>query len=309
MKIIFMGTPDFAKTVLEGLISSRHEVISVYTGKDKERGRGHKLTPTPVKQLAEENGITVYQPATLKTEEVTNGIISQGADAIVVAAYGKMLPDSVLGAAKYGAINVHGSLLPKYRGASPIQTAVLNGEKETGITIMQMASEMDSGDILYQKKIDIGEFETSGELFERMSKLGASALLEALDLLEAGKITPTPQDDSLVTYAPMLTKEMALVSFERSAFEVKNSVYGLNPWPSAKIKLMGNDIKLLGCKISERKDLAAGEVAADKKSLFIGCKDGAVEVTLLQKQGKKPMNSADFLNGMKIPAGTFIEKE
>lgn len=307
MNIIFMGTPDFAEKVLEGLISSRHNVISVYTGKDKEKGRGHKLMPSPVKELALKHDIPIYQPATLRNEDVIEEIKSQSADVIVVAAYGKILPKAVLSAHKYGAINVHGSLLPKYRGASPIQSAVLNGEKETGITIMQMSEGLDCGDILYQKKTEIGEYENSGELFDRMALLGADALIEALDLIEAGKVTPISQNDDEATYAPMLSKEMSHIDFNKSAREIKNLIYGLNPWPSARIMLAGNDIKLLGCEVCDRQDLEIGQVYADKKELIIGCHDGSVKITRLQKQGKKPMNTSDFLNGVKIPSGSFVE--
>jgi methionyl-tRNA formyltransferase len=308
MKIIFMGTPDFAREVLLGLSNSKHEILSVYTGEDKPQNRGHKIVKNPVATLAEEKGYKIYQPKTLRDKEVIESVINQNADVIIVAAYGKILPKEILNGAKYGAINVHGSLLPKYRGAAPIQWAVLNGDKETGITIMQMSEGLDCGDILYVEKIAIKDKETSGQLFDRMSSLGASALLNALNLLEEGKLSPIPQNEDDATYAPMLKKEDSKLNFSLSANEVKNKIYGLQPWPSAKTKFCNTDLKILDCEIAQRDDLEIGEVATDNKEIIIGCGNNtSIKILRLQKMGKGPVSAKEFLNGFKPSGKIFAE--
>ena len=309
MKVVFMGTPDFAEESLKALINSDNEIIAVFTGADKQRGRGHNVLPTPVKELALKEGIPVYQPDTLRSDEVYAQLKTLNPDIIVVAAYGKILPDNILKLPEYGCINVHGSLLPKYRGAAPIQWAVLNGDKQTGVTIMQMADGIDTGDILYVKTIDIGDRETSGELFDRMSILGGQALVEAIELLSEGKIIPKPQDDSLAVHAPKITKEMSQIDWNESAKSVKNKIYGLQPWPSAKINLNGIDIKLLGAEVVANHNAPVGLLYKKDKGLYVGCGDGnSIRITELQKAGSKRMSAEQFLCGFNLQDDVYLNQ-
>ena len=227
MKIVFMGTPDFAVPSLEALLARGHEVAAVFTQPDKPKGRGHKLLPPPVKSLALEHGIPVYQPATLRTEEAAETLRALQPELIVVAAYGKLLPPAVLSIPPRGCINVHGSLLPQYRGAAPIQWAVLNGEKKTGVTIQQMGEGLDTGDMLQKAETEIGENETSGELFDRLKEIGAALLVDTIDRLDT--LVPVPQDEAAATYAPMIRKEMGAVDWTQPAQAVHNLVRVLNP--------------------------------------------------------------------------------
>ncbi len=306
MRIVFMGTPDFAVPCLEAIIE-KHEVVAVFTQPDKPVGRKQLLTPPPVKVLAEKNNIPVYQPSRLKDSDAAETIKSLGADITVVVAYGKILPNEVLEAAPYGCINVHASLLPKYRGAAPIQWAVLNGDKKTGVCVMQMDEGLDTGDVILVKRTDIGENETSEELFERLSKIGADALNEALGLIESGKAERTPQPEGDFGYAKMITKDLCPIDWSKSASEIHTKVRGLQSWPVAVTKLGGKNLKIHRTVLSGLKGSAAGEVIESDKKLIVSCGDGScVEILELQLDGKKRMDARSFLSGNKIEKGTVL---
>lgn len=310
MKIIFMGTPDFAVPCLKALIDSAHEVIAVYTQPDKPKGRGHKMQYTPVKAIALENSISVFQPTKLKTDEVKAQIKDFNADFIVVVAYGKLLPMEILEAPKYGSINVHASLLPKYRGAGPIQWAVLNGETRTGVTTMFMGEGLDTGDMLLTAETDIGENETASELYYRLSFLGAPILLETINRIIDGTAVRIKQDDSKTCYAPVLTKELCTVSFEKTANLVHNQIRGLSTWPCATVMLDGKKLKLYKSEIvgaNGYEKVIAGAVL-DNKKFIVGCGENtAIKLVEVQLDGSKRMNGEDFLRGKKIAIGTTIE--
>ncbi len=296
-----MGTPDFAVPSLKKLIASSHTVQAVFTQPDKPKGRKMILTPPKVKVCALENNIKVYQPNTLKDGEALEIIKSYNPDVIVVAAYGKILPKEILDYPKYGCINVHGSLLPKYRGAAPIQRAVLEGEKETGVTTMQMAEGLDTGDILFVYKTKITEDETSGELFDRLSFAGAELLVDTLKAVEIGKIKPQKQDDSKATYAKMIDKTMCPIDFSRSADDVHNQVRGLKPWPVATAVINGKNLKIHKTRISSLSG-KEGEVVS-LNPLTVACKENSIEILELQPEGKKVMDSKAYLAGNKVSIG------
>lgn len=304
-----MGTPDFAIPTLQSLIDSEHEVAAVFTQPDKPKGRGMKLTAPPVKELAQKNGIEVFQPQSLKrdADEYISKIREINPDVIVVAAYGKILPKEVLDIPRFGCVNVHGSLLPKYRGAAPIQHAVLNGDKKTGITTMLMAQGLDTGDILLKSETEIGENETAEELFDRLSVLGAELLIDTLGALEGDNITPQKQDEENASYASMLTKDMCEIDFSKSAFEVHKKICGLSSWPCASTKLMGKRIKVYRSQIVDidTKDKQNGSVI-DEKNFIVACKDKAVKLVTVQLEGSKKMSAEDFLRGRKINRGTIL---
>lgn len=306
MNVIFMGTPDFAVPCLEKLIEY-HNVTAVFSQPDKPVGRKQILTPPPVKQCASEHNITVFQPKSLKDDEIAKQIEDMKADIIVVVAYGKILPKRILDAAKYGCINVHASLLPKYRGAAPIQWAVINGDKETGVTVMQMDEGLDTGDMLLVKKTDIGINETSEELFERLSIIGANALIEALDDIEKGKAKPTKQGEAKTSYAQKITKLLSPIDWNKSAFEVHNLVRGLQTWPCAQTKLNGKNIKIHKTVLSDIKGGKAGEIIDSNKKLIVSCGDGkCVEILELQPDGKKRMDTKSFLAGNNVTVGALL---
>ena len=239
MKIIYMGTPDFAVEALEALASSRHEVTAVFTQPDKPKGRGKAMQFTPVKEVALRENIPVYQPKKVRDPEVIQKIRELAPDVLVVVAFGQIIPQEILDIAPYGCINVHGSLLPKYRGAAPIQWAVIDGEKESGVTTMQMDAGLDTGDMLLKTVVPLDEKETGGSLFDKLSKAGADLLLKTLDALENGTVTPQKQGESPTAYAKMLTKDMGAIDWNRPAKELERLIRGLNPWPSAYTKLNG----------------------------------------------------------------------
>lgn len=301
MNIIFMGTPDFAVPALEALANSKHKVCAVFTQPDKPRGRKMIMTPPDVKICAEKLSIPVFQPDSMKTDEALEAVKQFSPDVIVVAAYGQILPKSVLELPKYGCINIHGSLLPKYRGASPIQQSVLNGDKETGITTMLMDVGLDTGDILMQTKTLIGENETSGELFDRLAKIGGELLLETLSALENGGITPQKQDESLASHTSKIDKSLCPVDFSKSAYEVHNKIRGLNPWPVATAKLCGKTVKLHSSRVVDK----SGEYGTiiSVKPLIIACGEKAIEILELQPEGKKRMTASAFAAGHAISIG------
>ena len=301
-----MGTPDFAVPCLDALIKS-HDVVGVFTQPDKPVGRKQLLTPPPVKVTAQENDIPVYQPQRLKDSDALEIIGKLEPDVIVVVAYGKILPSEILTAAKYGCINVHASLLPKYRGAAPVQWAVLNGDKETGVSIMQMDEGLDTGDVLFVEKTPIGPDETSVELFDRLSKIGASALIEALSQIERGTVKRIPQPKGDFGYASKITKELCPIDWNKSADEIHNQVRGLQDWPVAITKVNGRNIKIHQTAKSDLKGSKPGEVVESEFKLIVSCGDGkCLEILTLQPEGKKAMPSKAFLSGNKIEKGTVL---
>lgn len=303
MKIIFMGTPDFAAASLEALIASRHEIQAVVTQPDKPKGRKGELTPSPVKVIAKREGIKVYQPLKVRDEEFVKTLRAYNPDVMVVVAFGQIIPLSILKMPKYGCVNIHGSLLPKYRGAAPIQWAVLDGEKETGITTILMDEGIDTGDILLKKTIKIDADETSGSLFDKLMALGAKTILETLDELEKGSLTPTKQGESPTAYAKMLTKAMGLIDFTKSAKELDCFVRGMNPWPSAYTLLAGKTLKLWKVRAVEGGGKAGSVIEIGKESFTIACGEGAIEVLEVQLEGKKRMSAGDFLKGSTLNIG------
>lgn len=307
MKIIYMGTPDFAVPALKSLASSEHEVCAVFTQPDKPRGRKMILTPPEVKVCAQSLNIPVYQPESMKNGDALEIIGRYNPDVIVVAAYGKILPKAVLDAPKFGCVNIHGSLLPKYRGAAPIQQSVLNGDRVTGITTMLMDVGLDTGNILLTEETQIGENETSGELFDRLAELGGNLILKTLSALEKGEITPKKQDESLATHTSKIDKSLCPIDFSKSAFEVHNKVRGLNPWPVATTKIGGKNVKVYSTRLC-LKSGKNGEVISTKP-LVVACGEKSVEILELQPEGKKRMTADAFLAGHKLEIGDIIGQE
>ena len=308
MKIVFMGTPDFAVPSIKALYDAGHEIQAVFCQPDKPKGRGYKLVPPPVKVCALDKDIPIYQPKSLKNggEEFIKVIEDFAPDCIVVAAYGKILPKEVLDIPRLGCVNVHGSLLPKYRGAGPIQWAVLNDEKTTGITTMLMGEGLDTGDMLLKSETEIGENETAAELFDRLADMGAELIVETLDKLENGEITPVPQNEEEATYAPMLTKELSPIDFSKSARAVHKQICGLSDWPCATTMIGGKRIKVYRSEIvAESTDKAAGTVV-NAKDLTVACGDGMVKLTEIQAEGSKRMATADYLRGKPVTEGTVL---
>ena len=308
MRIVFMGTPDFAVPTLKKLYECGHEVAAVFTQPDKPKGRGYKLTPPPVKIVAMEHGTTVYQPQSLKKEpEMWETLRVLAPDCIVVAAYGKILPKQVLDIPKYHCVNVHGSLLPKYRGAAPIQWSILNGDDETGITTMLMGEGLDTGDILQQCSTTIGENETASELFDRLSIMGADLLIDTLDKLEKNEITPLKQDDSKSSYATMLTKDMCMLDYNFPVKQVHKKICGLSDWPCAVTMLNGKRLKIYGSEIVEldKKGKLPGTVV-DSNRFCVQCADGILRFTQVQAEGSKRMRTEDYLRGNPLQPGTVL---
>ena len=295
MKIIFMGTPDFAVPCLESLIKAGHEIAAVFTQPDKPRGRKMVMTPPEVKVCALEHGLTVCQPKTLRDGEALDIIRQIDPECIVVAAYGKILPKEILDLPKYGCINVHGSLLPKYRGSAPIQWSVINGDTETGVTIMQMAQGVDTGDMLYQKAIPINIDDTAESMFNKLSDLGGEMIAEALDMLEKGELTAEKQDEALATRAPMLDKSISEIDWHKPSLVVHNLVRGLYSWPIAQTTLHGKKLKIYRTSLGKGNGEAGSVIATDP--LTIACSDGAVVIEELQLEGKKRMDAKTFLIG------------
>ena len=329
MRIVFLGTPDFAMESLKALYENNNEVLAVVTNQDKPKGRGMKLFPSPVKEYALEKNMKIMQPLKIrKNEEFIESIKELNPDLLCVVAYGKILPKELLDIPKYGAINVHGSLLPKYRGAAPIQWAVLNGDKETGITTMFMDEGMDTGDMILKEKVEIGEDETTGELWERLSKIGAKLLVETVNKIEEisktinstdpeqiklevkEKIGAQKQSDDF-TLAPMLDKEMSLIDWNKSALEIKNLVRGLNPIMGTYSFLDGKKIKIWKVKVAE--DLSYenkqnGEIVLvdNKKGLFVKTGKGIIEILEIQGENSKKMDIRSFLNGNQIKVNSIF---
>ena len=319
MRIIFMGTPDFATGTLDALIEAGHEIALVVTQPDKPGNRG-KMQPPAVKQLAEQRGLPVFQPVKVREPEAIRVLREQNADLIVVVAFGQILPQEILDLTPHGCINVHASLLPAYRGAAPIQWALLNGDPETGVTIMQMDAGLDTGNILAQKKLAIAPDETGGSLFDKLAALGASLCVETIDLIERGAVTPVPQGETTTPYAKMLTKKMGEIDWNRPADEIERMIRGLSPWPGAYTYRNGTMLKVKKAEIagaegetvsnleavteSSHNPGAPGSIASDASGNLLvqtGC--GVIAVTKLQPAGKKTMAAADYLRGKPVQEG------
>lgn len=308
MKIVFMGTPEFAVPCLQKLIDCGHEVTGVFTQPDKPQGRKMILTPPPVKVLAENNGIKVYQPEKMRDGTALEMLKEANPELIIVVAYGKILPEEILEFPKYGCINIHASLLPLLRGAAPIQWSIINGFAKTGVTSMQMDEGLDTGDMLIKGEIEIGENETAGELHDRLSALGADILEKTIDALLKGELAPEKQNHEEFTYAPMLSKELSPVDWNMSAAEIHNKIRGLSPWPSANTTLGGKKIKLHKTVLAPEKGSKAGEIVVADKRLVVACGDNnCVEILELQAEGKKSMSAADFLRGNAVEVGALME--
>ena len=305
MKIVFMGTPEFAVPCLRALAESSHEVAAVFTQPDKPKGRGYKMIPTPVKAAAEEYGLPVYQPLSLRkgddAAESMEILKNIAPDLIVVTAYGQILPKEILELPEHGCINIHASLLPKYRGAAPINWVLLRGETETGVTSMQMSEGLDTGDMLITRATGIGENETYQELYSRLSEMGGEVLLETLEALEKGELRPVPQDDSLSCYSPMIRKEMSSLDFTKSAAEIHNTIRGVTGFTM----MNGKRLKVFRSEISD--NIAPGTepgTIVDTESFAVACGDGkSVIFREIQLEGSKRMNTADFLRGRKLTKG------
>ncbi len=301
LKIIFAGTPDFAAKHLQALLNSSHQVIGVFTQPDKPAGRGNKLTASPVKQLALQNNLPVYQPISLKDSANQQIIADLNADIMIVVAYGLILPQTVLDMPKYGCLNVHGSLLPRWRGAAPIQRACWAGDTETGITIMQMDVGLDTGDMLYKEKCHIEDDDTSATLYNKLAQIGPDALLKTLKLIIEGKAKPEKQNESQVTYATKLSKQESKLDWNLTATQLERCIRAFNPWPVSYFEINGELIKVWQANvISETTDKTPGTILrADKSGIQIATQDGVINMTLLQPAGKKPMSAQDFLNSRK----------
>lgn len=311
MKIIFMGTPDFSVPTLEALLASEHEVAAVVTQPDKPKGRGKEIHISPVKECALKHNIPVYQPIRARDEAFIEEMRALHPDAMVVIAFGQILPKSLLKLPKYGCINIHASLLPKYRGAAPIQWAVINGDEETGITTMLMDVEMDTGDMLEKTVVRLNPDETGGSLFDRLSLLGGDLILSTLNKLEKGEITPQPQEHEKATYVKKISKSMGDIDWTMDAVSIERLVRGLNPWPSAFTRLNGKMLKIWEARVLEdpKKQAPCGSViSADADGLKVQTGKGILCITSLQIEGKKRMDTAAFLRGYPVEPGCIMER-
>lgn len=305
MRIVFMGTPDFAVPVLEALCDAGHEVAAVVTQPDKPRGRGKEMQYTPVKESALERGIEVYQPVKVKDEAFVQILKEINPDVIVVVAFGQILPSAILHMPKYGCINVHASLLPKYRGAAPIQWVIIDGEKETGITTMQMDEGLDTGDMMLKAVISIDEKETGGSLHDKLAGIGGTLIVDTLKQVEEGSIVLEKQDDSKSNYAKMLNKKLGRIDFGKSAEEIERLIRGLNPWPSAYTSLNGKTLKIWDADVrKENTDIPPGEIIeVTNDEILVSTGDGVLIINELQLEGKKRMDTESFLRGYKVEKG------
>lgn len=312
MKIIFMGTPDFSVPTLDAIKKDGNEIVLVVTQPDKKKGRKGILTPPPVKEWAVKNNISIFQPVKLREKQNIEELEKYEADVIVVAAFGQILPKEVLDMPKYGCINVHASLLPKYRGASPIQWAILNGDDETGVTTMQMGVGLDDGDILLQKKVPISSEDTGGSLFDKLSKVGADLLIETLHRIEKNDIVRIPQDDEKATHVGLIKKDFGILSFDEENKYILNKIRALNPWPSAFTFYKDKMVKIWKAKSVSfnNKGYEYGDLVIENKDeLLVVTRNGAISILELQEEGKKRIKAADFLRGHKIEKGDkFISK-
>ena len=305
MKVVYMGTPDFAVCALEAIVTAGHDVKAVITQPDKAKGRSKALVPTPVKAKAMEYDIPVYQPEKLREEDNVKLLADINPDIIVVAAYGQILPESILNIPRYGCINIHASLLPKYRGAAPIEWSIIDGEEVTGVTTMYMEKGLDTGDMIEKVEIPIQAEDTGETLHDKLAEAGAKLIISTMDKLEAGTATRTKQNDEESCYASMLNKDMGNIDFTKSATEIERLIRGLNPWPCAYTKIDGKGVKIYKAQVCEvAEDSKPGKIVDETKKTFtIACgKDGLV-IKNLQPEGKKPMDTVAYLNGNKLEVG------
>lgn len=311
MKIVFMGTPDFAVGALEKLIEAGHEIELVVTQPDKEKGRGKEVSMSAVKECALKHNLPVFQPVRIKTPENVLELKKYPADVFVVAAFGQILSKEILDMPKYGCINIHASLLPKYRGASPIAWSVLNGDKETGVTIMQMAEGMDTGDILYQKAIEIDKKETTEGLFDKLMYLGADMIVEALNLLEKGELKAIPQDESKATKVGKMDKTFGLINWSEDAEVIERKVRGLYSWPSAYTFLNGKRLKVFNADVVDTlsKEVPGSVIAVTKDSFTVMTGKGGLKIDDVQIEGKRRMNVREFLLGNSLSEGTVFDEQ
>ncbi len=308
MRIVYMGTPDFAVFPLEALFNDGHEIALVVTQPDKPKGRGHKMQPPPVKEFAAAHNLPVYQPESAKTDECFEYLKSFNADIFIVAAYGQILPQRVLDIPKYGCINIHASLLPKYRGAAPIQWCIIRGEKVTGVTTMQMNAGLDTGDMLVKEEVVISPDDTGETLHDKLATAGVNTIRETLKLIDSGTLTPVPQDDSLSCYAPMISKVTGCIDFSKSAEEINNLVRALNSYPYASTLYSGVRFKVIASKVLEG-DFSGtnGEILdVTKDGILVKCSKDALLITDVQFEGKKKMPVSEFIKGNKIETGIIL---
>ena len=311
MKIISMGTPAYAVAPLEAILKAGHEVTAVVTQPDRQKGRGREVQYSPVKECALSYGIPVLQPLKIKEKDAVEELRKYPADIFVVAAFGQLLSEEILNMPRLGCINIHASLLPAYRGAAPIQWCVINGEEKTGVTIMQMAKGMDTGDILLQKEVVLDEKETGGSLFDRLMETGAELIVEVLPKIEAGELTPVVQKEELATYAGKITKDMGNIDFAKSAVTIERLIRGLNPWPSAFTHYKGKILKIWEADVvsecaNAENPVPGTVIAMDKESFTLATGEGALRIRSLQPEGKKRMSCAEFMRGYEVKVGEAL---
>lgn len=310
MKVIFMGTPDFAVSTLEKIIDAQHEVTLVVTQPDKPKGRGHQMQVTPVKECAVKHNIPVFQPVKIKEEQNLTELKKYEADIIVVAAFGQILPKELLEYPKYGCINVHASLLPKYRGAAPIQWAVIDGEEKSGVTIMQMNEGLDTGDMISKAEVTLEECETGGSLHDRLSTLGAALCVETIEKIENNTVVRIPQNDEEASYAKMLNKQLGNIDWTQSAQSIERLIRGLNPWPSAYSFYKGKMLKIWSASVCEDIKLDnCGEIITKSGKLYVMAGDKALVLNEIQLEGKKRMKTEDFLRGFNVEENVILTKD
>ncbi|TGE76412.1 methionyl-tRNA formyltransferase [Pseudoalteromonas sp. KS88] len=297
LRIIFAGTPDFAARHLQALIDSEHHVVGVYSQPDRPAGRGKKLKASEVKELALANDLPVFQPASLKNDDALSELSSLNADIMIVVAYGLLLPKAILEAPRLGCLNVHGSILPRWRGAAPIQRAIWAGDDETGVTIMQMDEGLDTGDMLHISRCPIDATETSASLYTKLAELGPTALVETIAKLANGEITPQVQDDTLANYAKKLSKDEANIDWSMDALQIERNIRAFNPWPVCFTQMGENTVKIYQADVVEQQGTPGTILNSDKHDIVVACGTHALKITQLQPQGKKPMAVTDFLNG------------
>lgn len=306
LRTVFMGTPTFALATLEGLIEAGLPLVGVFTQPDRPKGRGNRLTPPPVKELAQSHGIPVFQPERLRRPEAVEQLRQLAPDLIVVVAYGQILPQQVLGIPRYGCINVHASLLPRHRGAAPINKAIIDGDPMTGVTTMRMDAGLDTGAMLVKHSLPIQPNETAGELHDRLALLGREAMQETLARLCMGTLSPEPQNDGLATYAPMLKKEDGQINWQLPAQQLHNLVRGLDPWPGAYSELQGEMLKINDSRMAEGQGEPGTVLAADAAGVLVACGQGALRLRQLQLPGRKRLPAGEFLRGCPLPVGTRL---
>jgi len=308
LRIIFAGTPDFAARHLQALIQSEHQIVGVYSQPDRPAGRGKKLKASEVKELALEHNLPVFQPQSLKNDEALAELTSLNADIMIVVAYGLILPKAILEAPRLGCLNVHGSILPRWRGAAPIQRAIWAGDKQTGVTIMQMDEGLDTGDMLHISRCPISTTETSASLYTKLAELGPDALIETINKLANGEITPEPQNDELANYAKKLSKEEADIDWSMSALQIERNIRSFNPWPMCFTQMGGQTVKIHQAQVMLQSGVPGQILSSDKNGVVVACGEHALCITQLQPQGKKPMAINDFLNGRSdwVTPGTIL---